>query len=340
MKIENKNSREKWFTLRANPPKENYTKISNHFIDEIMPYINGNEIKIILKFMRSKDGFKFTKPWLAKYLGTTRSNLSNLLKTMVEKKLLFNYKDSYEVNLYLHTDDLENMKKIKSQNRKNGRANKIIKQSKPSVTIKKGVLKTSPAPIEMVANVSSNETVLKNNTPNVLNINTPNPTVKNETVLNSNTATVLNNNTDKNFYNSQLERGTDTFSSPNKTIDNNTNVAGGEMENANLENKEISLISNEGNSLRFLTKYPQFNESYKSNLKGCWERVDISNYNDAYIAHIVIEKKINNNLIETIDKHTYNLCSFMCSVCLKKSIPTNNLENQIKSQLTQGGGIR
>lgn len=64
-----------------------------------------------------------------------------------------------------------------------------------------------------------------------------------------------------------------------------------------------------------------------------------STFSDSYIAHIVIEKKIKNNVIGGVEKMNLNLCVFLCQYSLKDDTPSNRLSSEIKSQLEREGLI-
>jgi hypothetical protein len=258
---------------------------------------------------------------LSNMFETDRRNMQKILKEMVEWKLLFRYNDIYEINYAVDISELEFRRRMKGINKKHGaiKAKKTLATKAKSNTAVKtttpvGVKNTAPPEVNNTADSHANlDQGAVNNTPN----------------------SAMNNTTLYEPSESPINKGLqDGFAYPNNTNDNtihNSNKDIIEIDKENITNNSNSLMGKK-NSLDVILKNSQFKNIYDYHK---WDQYDISKYSDSYIAHLVIEKKLNDNPTGLEDKKLDSFLVFIVQYALHEDTPPNDLKDAIEYQLKQ-----
>lgn len=309
------------FTIKFDKPKRNYTQVPNVLIDNLMHCIKPNHLKVLLIFMRSKPDYIFSTKVIADLMGIHPKNMRKTIREMEADGLIQFYEGKCHLQIHHPNYDLQEKRKLKKENNKNG-YRKAVKSidNKDKEKSTNAVNNTAPEGVKNTAVTNRSKSY------------------SNDHMGVNNTAdTIVKNTTPVNPPNPQENKGTEAdLTHPNntnsKTILNSNNVYK-EIDKENIVNNSNSLIG-EKNSLKVILKNNQFKNIYQS-LK--WEELDISNFSDGYIAHLVIEKKIDDKPMDLNNTKKESFLFFLVQYSLNEDTPPNKLKDEVMSQLKEKG---
>lgn len=72
--------------VRHSQVQSDYARVPNHILEN--PDFTGNEIRVYLLIFKNKASFRITQSWIREKTGLSRNSVSNILKSLEDKKVL------------------------------------------------------------------------------------------------------------------------------------------------------------------------------------------------------------------------------------------------------------
>lgn len=275
--------------------KQEFTKIPNVLINDLMHYLTITELRLVLYIYQKDNDFKYNRKRIAEKFIANKKNLDKVFSSLEQKRILVFHNGNYVLNLHIDTSEFkidliekssekrkiyhENLKNKPASSKTSGGVNHTSHEVKNTSPISRSevnntslteVKHTSPSNLAIT---SIDETYSNNKSSNKTNINKTNKdNIDRDNYLNINN---IGNSNNSIIENKQIENLT-----PNSTSNK-------------IAPSEENEIINTSNSIPFLLLTNlRLEERFRDT--SC-NPEDMSIYSDRYIAHLIIAYLKRNN---------------------------------------------